>query len=219
MPVTPGRPRPIGRGPKVRAAVLAAAVAELQDAGFARFTIDNVARRAGVNKTTVYRRWGDRESLILDALSELMSVEIPIADTGSIETDLRQYAELLIAVLNSPLGRVLAGIALAGSSVPEIAEVMRRFLAERFHRAEPMVLRAIERGELPEGIETVPLMKTLIAPIYLRLLITFEDLDATVAVQATTVALAAARAGALSAPAPRAGRWHPAAGRESWTRP
>jgi AcrR family transcriptional regulator len=197
-PDTPTGLRPVGRGPKVRAAVLAAATSELQEVGFTDFSIDNVARRAGVNKTTIYRRWKDRETLIVEALSELMTIEIPIADTGSIEKDLRHYADSLIVVLNSALGRALASIALAARTVPEIADVMHRFLDDRFQRAEPMVLRAIERGQLPDCVEPTLLMKTLIAPIYLRLLVTFEELDATAAEQATRITLAAARAGALA---------------------
>ena len=65
-----GRARPAGRGPKIRAAVLAATLAELTETGYTALTVDNVARRAGVHKTTIYRRWKDREGLVADAVAD-----------------------------------------------------------------------------------------------------------------------------------------------------
>ena len=65
-----GRARPAGRGPKVRAAVLAATLAELTENGYAALTVDSVARRSGVHKTTIYRRWKDREGLVADAVAD-----------------------------------------------------------------------------------------------------------------------------------------------------
>ena len=59
----------VGRRPRMRAAVLGATLAELAERGYAALTVDTVARRAGVHKTSIYRRWGDRESLVVDALS------------------------------------------------------------------------------------------------------------------------------------------------------
>src|SRR6266496_6224804 len=81
-----------GRGPKVRAAVLAATLAELAGTGYAALTVENVARRAGVHKTTIYRRWKDRESLVTDAMTELAATQVPFPDTGDIDTDLRRLA-------------------------------------------------------------------------------------------------------------------------------
>ena len=60
-PTPEGRNRPAVRGPKVHAAVLAATLTELAETGYAALTVDNVARRSGVHKTTIYRRWKDRE--------------------------------------------------------------------------------------------------------------------------------------------------------------
>src|SRR5688500_3299261 len=92
------RRRPVGRGPKLRKAVLAATLLELADRGYAALSIEDVARRAGVNKTTVYRRWGDRQSLVVDALTDEMAV-VTIPDTGTIEGDLRAWVLSLIRAL------------------------------------------------------------------------------------------------------------------------
>src|ERR1700687_2350083 len=106
-PQGPQRRRSPGRGPRLRAAVLAATLEELTAGGFTALTIDNVARRAGVHKTSLYRNWKDRASLVAEALSENVAGGVPIPDTGSIETDLREYARSLIGWLTSPLGRAV----------------------------------------------------------------------------------------------------------------
>jgi AcrR family transcriptional regulator len=203
-----GRARAAGpgsarRGPKVRAAVLAATLAELAGTGYAALTVENVARRAGVHKTTIYRRWKDREGLVTDAMTDLAATQVPFPDTGDIDTDLRRLARGLVAFLNSPAGQALAAATLSDAGrIPEVADAKHRFSADRFRRAEPVISAAIARGDLPAGTDPAELIRTLVAPIYLRLLVTGEPIDATTADNAAKVALAAARAGALrSAPA------------------
>lgn len=196
------RPKLAGRGPKMRAAVLAATTAELAESGFASLTIENVARRAGVHKTTIYRRWQERERLIVDALTERVAVEVPIPDTGSIETDVRELARGLVRWLGTPVGQAVTATMLSeeASRIPEIAAAKHDFYADRFQRASPVVLRAIERGELPPGTDPASVVKAFAAPIYFRLLVSAESLDDSVADQAAQVALAAARAGLLQSP-------------------
>jgi AcrR family transcriptional regulator len=194
------RPRPPGRGPRLRAAVLAATLDELTAVGFSALTMDNVARRAGVHKTSIYRNWRDRASLVADALTENVAVGVPIPDTGSVETDLRDYGRALIGWLGSPLGRAVlaATISDAARAQPEIADVERRFYIDRLRRAEPIIRRAIVRGELPPNTDASAVIKTVLAPIYLRLLITAEPINDATADLAARVALAAARAGVLA---------------------
>jgi AcrR family transcriptional regulator len=201
----PARPsRPPGRGPKVRAAILAATLTELTESGYAALTIDNVARRAGVHKSTIYRRWKDREALVAQAFTDLLATRGgPIANTGDIDADLRDLARSLVRWLTSPIGKaVLAALVSDAARIPEIADVKRRFFEYYFQRAEPVISGAIARGELPAATDPDELVRTLIAPIHLRFLITAEPVDETTADNAAKVALAAARAGALnSAPA------------------
>lgn len=188
----------MGRGAKVRAAVHAATLAELVDKGYAALSVENVAQRAGVHKTTVYRRWKDCESLLADALAEHMAMDIPVPDTGAIETDLRALARSLVQSFTSPTGRaILAAMFTGAAHLPEIAAARRHVFHDRLARAEPVVTRAIERGELAEDTDPAELFKTLAAPIYLRLLITADPVDEAAADQALRVTLAAARAGAL----------------------
>lgn len=196
---TATEPQTIGRGPKVRAAVLAATLAELVETGYADLTVDNIASRAGVHKTTIYRRWKDREALVVDALTDHVATDIPIPHTDTVESDLLALAKSLVALLNSPADRALTAAMFSDAArVPRIAEVKRQFFEDRFRRAEPVITRAIQRGELPADTNPTELLKALIAPIYLRVLITAEPIDDAVAEQATHIALAAARAQVLS---------------------
>lgn len=195
--------RYVGRGPRVRAAVLGAALAELAEIGYAALTVEGVARRAGVHKTTVYRRWRDRDSLVLDAIIDQVAIDVPVPDTRAVETDLREHARSLIRWLTSPTGAAIVAAAFSDAArAPEIAGLKRRFFEDRFRRMEPVVTRAIARGELPRGTDPSQLVRAVIAPIYLRLLVTAEPLDEAVASQAVRIALAAARAGVFrSSPA------------------
>jgi len=195
-----GRPtaQQVGRGAKVRAAVHAATLAELLDKGYAALSVENVAQRAGVHKTTVYRRWTDRDSLLVDALAEHLATDIPVPDTGAIETDLRALARSLVQTFTGSTGQaILAAMFTGAAHVPQIAAAKRHVFDDRLARAEPVVTRAIERGELARDTDAAELFKTLAAPVYLRLLITAEPVDEATADQAVRITLAAARAGAL----------------------
>jgi AcrR family transcriptional regulator len=194
-----GPARPVGRGRKAQAAVRAATLAELLDRGYAELTVEGVAQRAGVHKTTVYRRWKDRASLVVDALSEHFATDIPTPDTGAIETDLSALARALAHSMTGPVGRAVQTAMYSDAGrLPEIAEARRRVFADRFRRAEPVITRAIERGELPAETDPVELLKTLAAPIYFRLLVSADPVEEGTADQAVRITLAAARAGALN---------------------
>ena len=194
-----GRARPVGRGLKIRAAVLAATLAELTETGYTALTVDNVARRAGVHKTTIYRRWKDREALVAAAVAERAgTAKMPFPDTGDIGTDLLRLARMTVAFLTSPAGGIVVASSMSDvGRIPEVAGAKRRFFEALFRQAEPVVSGAIARGELPADTDPAELVRTLLAPIYLRLLVTAEPIDRTTADNAAKIALAAARAGAL----------------------
>ena len=90
-----------GRSARVREAILTAAFGELIDNGYAALSMEAVASRAGVNKTTIYRRWPTLDDLLVDALMEWSHDAFPDHNTGSIETDL-----LALRSLQNQLGDV-----------------------------------------------------------------------------------------------------------------
>src|SRR3712207_1543584 len=87
-----GERRPGGRSARVRAAVLSATIDALVDVGYDGLSVEDVARRAGVHKTTVYRRWPTRAALVAEATRERSQQVIPVPDTGTLAGDLRQLA-------------------------------------------------------------------------------------------------------------------------------
>jgi len=180
----------------MRAAVLAATLAELADSGYAALTIEAIARRAGVHKTTIYRHWGDRESLVADVLGEHIAMDFPIPDTGNLEDDLRDLARSLVGWVTSPTGRMIfTAVYSDAARIPGISDVRRELFEYGPRRAAVVIDRAIERGELPEHTDPAPVMRALVAPIYFQLTVTGEPVDEAAADQASQIAFAAARAG------------------------
>ncbi|WP_218000566.1 TetR/AcrR family transcriptional regulator [Nocardia higoensis] len=174
--------------------MLAATIDELSERGYAAFTIENVAHRTGVHKTTVYRRWPDRETLIAEALTDSVAIEIPVPDTGSIDDDLCALARSLVTWVNSASGRaVLAVLVSTAAGLPAPPNSARHVFRDRIRQTLPVVTRAIARGELPDGTNPAEMIKTLVAPIYFRVLITGEPVDDKTADAAATLALTAAR--------------------------
>ncbi|GAB3997096.1 hypothetical protein GCM10029992_19010 [Glycomyces albus] len=98
----PGTVRPGGRTARVRSAVLRAAADALIERGFGHIDLADVARRAGVGKTTVYRRWGTVPGLVADLLAEMAETSQPRADTGSLRGDLVALAHLIRRTLDDP---------------------------------------------------------------------------------------------------------------------
>ena len=102
-----GAARPGGRTARTRAAVAAALQEELLEVGYGGTTMDRIARRAGVAKTTVYRRWGSVGQLVVELFAEAARIQIPVPDTGSLEGDLRELARSAVAVLTDPRSRAV----------------------------------------------------------------------------------------------------------------
>jgi AcrR family transcriptional regulator len=189
--------RPGGRSARVRAAVLAAARALLVD-GYAELTVERVAQAAGVNKTSVYRRWTDLEGVLGELLSEYASEVVPIPDTGNFDTDLEALALLIRRGMTGEPGELLTALAAAAPRNPRAAQIVRGFFAERFRLAKVVVDRAVARGELPEGTDARATIEFLGAPFFLRLLVVNEPIDKPFARRMAAASAAAVRAGVFS---------------------
>jgi len=176
MPAPAGRHRrPGGRSARVRASVLQSAFMVLTEKGIDAFTIAEVAARAGVHETSIYRGWGTKAALALEACLHFAEAALEIPDTGSLKSDLAAMAERLVAVLESPQGQ--AFLALTASRHPEAIAARRSYFRRRLDLARVMVERAVSRGEFPRDADPSVLLEALIAPLYLRLLVTGEPLE------------------------------------------
>ncbi len=172
--------------------------AELIEHGYAGLAVENVAERAGVHKTTVYRRWGTVDALIADALDHTRETGWPVPDTGTVEGDLIAIAtEVADAFADPDRLPVPVAIVVAALQSTRALDAKRRFYAARHTEAAKVVTRAVERGELPPQADPVELIRLTCAPLYHRVFITGEPVDRATAERCARAALAAARAGLL----------------------
>ena len=194
-----GSARPGGRTARTRAAVAAALQEELLEVGYGGTTIDRIAKRAGVAKTTVYRRWGSVGQLVVELFAEAAGVQIPVPDTGSLEGDLRALARSAVAVLTDPRSRAIFDVVVREAvHDPAARGALTTFFAGRVANAEPIVARAVDRGEVPADTDAAEVIRQLGAPYYARLYITGDPIGVADADRAAAVTAVAARAGLLA---------------------
>lgn len=197
---TTGTPRPGGRTARTQAAVFDATLAELVEHGYDQFSVEAVATRAGVHKTTVYRRWRTKAELIGKALRDTADSRLPVPETGDIADDIRAIGRAMLATMRSPAGiAAVRALSSGGEATPEIVTFVQGFFADRMKQLAPMVTRAVAHGQLPEGTDPDLLFRHAAAPIYYRTLIMGERLSDADAELAADAALAAARAGVFTA--------------------
>ncbi|WP_322869667.1 TetR/AcrR family transcriptional regulator [Streptomyces goshikiensis] len=158
---------------QVRSAVHQAVIDLLSDPGGADLTIPAVAQRAGVNHTSIYRRWGGREALLADVVVTRLERDSPLADTGTLRGDLKAWAEAGVASIRTPEGRLL--IRAVALSMPGSATAQGK-RAQQFERRmaaiERIRDRATARGEVPPPLDQI--LDQLVAPLYLRAIFGIE---------------------------------------------
>ncbi|MFI5660640.1 TetR/AcrR family transcriptional regulator [Streptomyces sp. NPDC051684] len=154
----------------VTEAIRAAVFEELASAGYARMSIEGIARRAGVGKTAVYRRWKSKLHLVLDLVSAIAVQGLPAPDTGSLEADLRLLYEVTARALRHPVaGQIIPDLQAEAARNPEIAEALQKALREGQHGVASGIVRAaVERGELREGLDEELALDLISGPLYWR---------------------------------------------------
>jgi AcrR family transcriptional regulator len=157
--------------------VLAATNELLDEDGYDGVSYEEVARRAGVHKTTVYRRWPSKSDLVVDALDLQSEVNVPVPDTGTLTGDLRALGRAVAANITSEGGarRSWSLIATAAHS-EELAATVHDFMQRRVTLTEPIVHRAIERGEAPPETDARLVIESIVGPLWFRMLLTGEPL-------------------------------------------
>src|SRR5262249_11451996 len=167
-----------GRMAWVRRAGPGATVGDPTGAGFGGLGLHGRARRSGVHKTTVYRQWPNREVLVAEAILQLSERELPVPDTGRLRSDLVALAMAIAAQISQPQVTALIRTLVAeGPRLPAFQETARSFWSKRFALTGRVIERAVIRGELPPETDVPLLLESLIGPLYLRLLVTGEELS------------------------------------------
>jgi AcrR family transcriptional regulator len=164
-----------GRSARVHDSVLKSVFELLGERGVEHLSIAEVAARAGVHETSIYRRWPSRDLLILDACRHFMEDAIPVPNTGSLKRDLIAIQRDAREMLRSSQGQVI--IALTQLQNVHARASRHAYWQKRFEHLRPMFDRAVARGEFPKDADPIVALQTLIAPLYFRLLVTVEPLD------------------------------------------
>jgi AcrR family transcriptional regulator len=169
--MTDARParRPGGRSALVRARVHQAVLDLLAEHGTAELSIPVVAQRAGVNPTSIYRRWRTREGLLADVAMSRLERDLPLPDTGSLRGDLTAWAASAAADLARPEGRLfLLALITSIPSTPQAQAERDQHLQRRIRAIRQVTDRAAGRGENPPDPATIA--DAVLGPLYRRAL-------------------------------------------------
>jgi AcrR family transcriptional regulator len=158
----------------VRADVLAAVRQELTEHGYDELSVDAVARRSGVHRASVYRRWKDVGGLLADTVDEARNDEWQPPDTGDLADDLIGLNREVHAAFTEEPSVSAALVAASFRSAPA-ADALRNFWVDRYARCAPIVERAVARDEIPAGTDASRLLIAATAPVYQHLIL-FRDL-------------------------------------------
>ncbi|MEL6470925.1 MAG: TetR/AcrR family transcriptional regulator [Cyanobacteria bacterium J06623_4] len=145
-----GRPRSI----ESHQAILKATLSLLAEVGFDAMSIEAIASRAGVGKTTIYRRYAGKEELVAAAIESIRE-EVEIADTGSLWGDLDTIIENAAQTTLSPLGRqAVAMIISSASTNPQFAQLYwKNYLQPRRRAFSAVIERAKARNEVKDDLD------------------------------------------------------------------
>lgn len=154
----PGRPR----STQSHQAMLQAALELLAEVGFAAMSMDAIAARAGVGKTTIYRRYVSKEELVADAIESIRE-EIAIPDTGNLESDIDTLIQNAAQITLSPVGRqTVATIVSSASSNPQFARIYWKKYLQPRRKAFAIVLeRAKARNEIQADLDSDLIFDTI----------------------------------------------------------
>jgi AcrR family transcriptional regulator len=169
-PAAPKRGRP--RSEQADRAILQAASELLAERGLAGMSIEEVASRAGVGKTTIYRRWTSRGSLALDAFLADFQAQQPLPDTGTLHDDLLAALRNWIrSVTATSAGPILASLIAEAQRDPVLAASWRERVVERLRDQHKIMLdRAVARGEIPAETDYDVVLDLMFGAAYHRLL-------------------------------------------------
>lgn len=156
--------------------MLRAAREELAEGGYSTLSSSAVASRAGVDRTTVHRRWPTKARLAGDAVLDLAQTEVPVPVADEPEKALRLFMEEVANLLADPATiRVLAALTAARAEDPELEELNAAFWKTRFAGAGPLI-RALTDAELSSS-EVDDAIELLVAPLYFRAIILGKPVD------------------------------------------
>ena len=159
--------------------ILAATRELLAEGGVHHLTVEGVAARAGVAKTTIYRRWRSKDELALAVLLNMVEEIVEVPDLGDVRAELVGFVDAAVRILGTTLmGRVMQGLVSDLATDPELGRSFReRVVSYRVSELRRVIERAIERGELRPDVDVELVHELLFGPVYYRLLLSGGRLE------------------------------------------
>lgn len=162
---------------EVRRAVLTAAHDELIRWGLERFDIPTLCARHKIDEALVTLYWGDGRNLALDALLYWSDETLAPADTGSLRSDLQALAAAVARQVNTDTGRSLLRAMVVNDRAAFADDRRKAFWLKRFAGFRMIFDRAVERGEVRDGVDLIAAMQLILAPINVRALYTTDPIE------------------------------------------
>ena len=168
--------RPGGRTADVTARVNKAVLDLIVEGGPSSCGYGQVAKRAGVDPSTLYRRYPDRWEMMIDAFMARSGADVVPDLEGSFAADLKSVLRRLVEILESPIGPAL--LSLAGEMrAANAGDYSRAYFDRRIVQLDLMFDAAIARGELPAEVDREELFTSAAGPVYFRLFIAARAID------------------------------------------
>ena len=170
----PGRPR----SAVADEAILDAATEAFIECGWDGLTIEGVAARAGVGKTTIYRRYPGRLDLLVAAAERLAEEKGAIPDTGTLRGDLVALVDAYLRMLtDTRAGRAIPAMVAATARNPDVATAYRAFIAQRRRESAAPFARATRRGEIAADADVGLALDLLLAPLFYRTFVSRDTVN------------------------------------------
>src|SRR3954467_89350 len=185
----------------ITVAIRNAVMNELAEVGYGRLSIEAVARRAGVGKTAIYRRWGNKLEMVLEIVSDVAGRSVPLPDTGSFAGDLQLIMMIVSRALQHRIAsQIIPDLMAEAARNPQIAETLQTALRTHQHAVrDKLVGQAVARGELPDGTDPEIAVDMILGPLYWRLAVSRTSISDSYLAKLTAAVLAALRSGSPTA--------------------
>lgn len=158
----------------VTLAIQAAVFTELAKHGYGRLSIEAVARRAGVGKTAIYRRWNSKLQMVVEVVSTAAVKVMPVPDTGTLSGDIRELLDAGAEAMRHPLAsQIVPDLLAEAARNAGIAETLEIALRETQQGVSAVMIKnAVERGDLTADIDAELAFDMVFGPLYWRVAVT-----------------------------------------------